>query len=169
MPHHHTDPRAQWWDHQEPEERRGFPIFPPSSSHMLLTRIMWITGSGWPIEENEYVWIVGMVVHWSGIYRCWLKPSLTLWLWSYLEFPVSKTIGQQAVLGPGSPPAFHSSPQTSLFSLPFYVWFRYPAASSVKDIPKIPSMPSNPRHGDEASLHDLPGKLTYCSRRRGGH
>lgn len=29
MPQHHTDPRTQWWDHQEQKERLGCPkIFP---------------------------------------------------------------------------------------------------------------------------------------------
>ncbi|GAB1287775.1 Integrator complex subunit 3 [Apodemus speciosus] len=32
----------------------------------------------------------------------------------------------------------------------------YPTATSVKNIPEISSLPSNPRHGNEAPLHDFP-------------
>lgn len=29
IPQHHIDPRTQEWDHQEQEERLGFPLFFP--------------------------------------------------------------------------------------------------------------------------------------------
>lgn len=94
--------------------------------------------------------------------RCWADPPWHLrspvlvlpW-----DFPANKATGHQylAWVRPG--------PQASSFS-PLPARSRDPAAASVKDIPEVSGVSSNPGHGDQAPLHDLPGELA-CAGGRG--
>lgn len=93
-----------------------------------------------------------------------LAPALTC-LGVALGFPREQG-HWPSVPGPGSPPAcVRPGPQASSFS-PLPARSRDPAAASVKDIPEVSGVSSNPGHGDQAPLHDLPGELS-CAGGRG--
>lgn len=143
-------------DRQEQEEQQGLPVSPLHFPHVANwnNRVEALAGQQKRTHTPGSQEGGGWTRH-----SCCLVPSSTEALpLLVLEFPHEQD-HWPSVPGIGPLLSIPSGPQAACFSLPFHTWSRYPTASSVKNIPKIPSVSSDPRHGDEAPLHDLQGKV----------